>query len=337
MPYKMAINGFGRIGRPTLKIALDNPDVDVVAINDLTDNATLAHLLKYDSVYGIYDKEVKATEGTITIGGKEIRALSEPDPAKLPWKELGVDVVIESTGVFRKEKDVKKHLDAGAKIVIISAPAKEGNINTFVKGVNDQDMNDSDKIIDNASCTTNCIAPVMEILERHFGVEKSMMTTIHSYTADQVLVDGPHKDLRRGRAAALNMIPTSTGAAKATGKTVPAVEGKFDGLSIRVPTPVGSLADITALLKKDATPEEINEIFKEEASSDRYKGILEVTEEPLVLTDVIKNPNSSIVDLSLTSVVGGNLAKIISWYDNEWGYSNRLVEQSVDLAKIILK
>ncbi len=333
----MAINGFGRIGRPTLKIALDNPELDVVAINDLTDNSTLAHLLKYDSVYGIYEKEVKATEDTITVDGKEIKALSEPDPEKLPWKELGVDVVIESTGVFRKEKDVKKHLDAGAKIVIISAPAKEGNINTFVKGVNDQDMKDSDRIIDNASCTTNCIAPVMEILERHFGVEKSMMTTIHSYTADQVLVDGPHKDLRRARAAALNIIPTSTGAAKATGKTVPAVEGNFDGLSIRVPTPIGSLADITALLKKDTTSEEINSILKEEATSDRYKGILEVTEEPLVSSDIIKNPHSSIVDLSLTNVVGGNLAKLISWYDNEWGYSNRLVEQSIDLAKIILK
>lgn len=320
---KIAINGFGRIGRAAAKIILDQENCELIAINDLGDIAGLAHLMKYDSCYGIYDKEVGFDENELIVNNKKIHFYSQKDPAKLPWRELEIDVVIESTGIFLTKEMAKGHIEAGAKKVIMSAPPKD-DTPTFVLGVNADKYSD-EKIISCASCTTNCIAPVMKILEDNFGIEKSLMTTIHSYTADQNLVDGPHKDLRRARAAAINIVPTTTGAAKATFKTIPSLEGKFDGLAIRVPTPVVSLSDITVLLKENTTIEEINKVFSE-AAEFTHKGILVVTEEPVVSTDLIQNSASSIVDLPLTQVVKGNLVKVISWYDNEWGYSNRLVE-----------
>lgn len=320
---KIAINGFGRIGRAAAKIILDKPNVELVAINDLGDLPTLAHLLKYDSCYRIYDKEVGYDDNLLLVNNQKIHFYSEKDPTKLPWRELEVDVVIESTGIFLTEESAKGHIEAGAKKVVLSAPPKD-NTPTFVLGVNAKKYDD-EKIVSNASCTTNCIAPVMKILEDNFGIEKSLMTTIHSYTADQNLVDGPHKDWRRARAAGVNIVPTTTGAAKAAYKTIPSLEGKFDGLAIRVPTPVVSLSDITAVLKKKTDIEELNRVFIE-ASEKEYQGILVTSDEPLVSTDLIQNPASSIVDLSLTQVIKGDLVKIVAWYDNEWGYSNRLVE-----------
>jgi len=325
---KIAINGFGRIGRAAAKIILDQENCELVAINDLGDIAGLAHLMKYDSCYGIYNKEVGFDENELIVNNKKIHFYSQKDPAKLPWRELEIDVVIESTGIFLTKEMAKSHLEAGAKKVVMSAPPKD-DTPTFVLGVN-ADKYEDEKIISCASCTTNCIAPVMKLLEDNFGIEKSLMTTIHSYTADQNLVDGPHKDLRRARAAAINIVPTTTGAAKATFKTIPSLEGKFDGLAIRVPTPIVSLSDITVLLKDNVTIEEINRVFSE-AAEFTHKGILTVTEEPVVSTDLIQNTASSIVDLPLTQVVKGNLVKVIAWYDNEWGYSNRLVE----LAQLI--
>lgn len=320
---KVAINGFGRIGRAAAKIILDNPNMELVAINDLGDLPTLAHLLKYDSCYRIYDKEVGFDDNDLLVNTHKIHFYSEKDPIKLPWRELGVDVVIESTGVFLTQKSARSHIEAGARKVILSAPAKD-DTPTYVLGVN-ANKYDAEKIVSNASCTTNCIAPVMKIMEDNFGIEKSLMTTIHSYTADQNLVDGPHKDWRRARAAAMNIVPTTTGAAKAAYKTIPALEGRFDGVAIRVPTPVVSLSDITLVLKKKTDIEEVNKVFIE-ASENEYRGILVATDEPLVSTDLIQNPASSIVDLSLTQVVRGDLVKVVAWYDNEWGYSNRLVE-----------
>jgi glyceraldehyde 3-phosphate dehydrogenase len=326
---KLAINGFGRIGRAAAKIILDQENCELVAINDLGELSGLAHLLKYDSCYGIYNKEVGFDEKELIVNTRKIRFYSEKDPAKLPWRELEVDVVIESTGIFLTKELAKAHIEAGAKKVVMSAPAKD-DTPTFVLGVN-ADKYEDEKIVSCASCTTNCITPVMKLLEDNFGIEKSLMTTIHSYTADQNLVDGPHKDLRRARAAAINIIPTTTGAAKAAFKTIPTLEGRFDGLAIRVPTPVVSLSDITVLLKENTTIEEINRIFSE-AAEFTHKGILTVTDEPVVSTDLIQNGASAIVDLSLTQVVKGNLVKVIAWYDNEWGYSNRLVE----LAQLIV-
>lgn len=325
---KIAINGFGRIGRAAAKIILDKTNMELVAVNDLGDLPTLAHLLKYDSCYRIYDKEVGYDEKELLVNTQKIHFYSEKDPAKLPWRELEVDVVIESTGVFLTKESARGHIEAGAKKVILSAPPKD-ETPTFVLGVN-ADKYVDEKIISNASCTTNCIAPVMKILEDNFGIEKSLMTTIHSYTADQNLVDGPHKDWRRARAAAINIVPTTTGAAKAVYKTIPALEDRFDGLAIRVPTPVVSLSDITAVLKKKTDVEEINKVFIE-ASEREYQGILVANDEPLVSSDLIGNPASAIVDLELTQVVKGDLVKIVAWYDNEWGYSNRLVE----LAQLI--
>lgn len=320
---KIAINGFGRIGRATAKIALNNSDIELVAINDLGDLPTLAHLLKYDSCYGIYEKEVGYDEKDLLVNTRRIKFYQEKEPSKLPWRELEIDVVIESTGIFLTKESAKEHLEAGAKKVILSAPAKD-ETPIYVIGVNAGRYND-EKIISCASCTTNCITPVMRILEKNFGVEKSFMTTIHSYTSDQNLVDGPHKDWRRARGAAINIVPTTTGAAKAAFKTIPSLENRFDGLAIRVPTPIVSLADITALLKEKTTFLELNKIFTEAAERE-YKNILTVTDEPVVSSDLIKNPASSIVDLSLIQVVKGDLIKVIAWYDNEWGYSNRLVE-----------
>ena len=332
MSKKIAINGFGRIGRNAFKLAFERDDIEVVAINDLTDTKTLAHLLKYDSTYGQYFHDVDYTDNSLKINGKEIRVYAEREPKNLPWKELGIDVVIEATGLFVDPAKAKVHLETGAKKVIISAPAKGEGAKFVVLGVNEQELTLDDDIISNASCTTNCIAPVMAILEREFGIEKSLMTTVHSYTASQRLIDAPAKDLREARAAAENIVPTSTGAAVATAKVIPSLKGKFDGLSVRVPTITVSLSDITALLKRDTTKEELNEVFKKASKEPFYQGILAVSEEPLVSSDFKGNSHSCIVDLELTNVVGGNLVKIVAWYDNEWGYSNRLVELTADVA-----
>ena len=330
---KLAINGFGRIGRNAFKIAFERRDVKIVAINDLTDTKTLAHLLKHDSSYGTYDRDVKFDEENLIVDGEKIRVFSEKEPKNLPWSEYQVDVVIESTGFFTDPKKAADHLEAGARKVVISAPAKGEGAKTIVIGVNEDTVTEDDKILSNASCTTNCIAPVMKVLEDNFGIEKALMTTVHSYTASQRILDAPAKDLREARAAAENIVPTSTGASKAAALTIPALKGKFDGLSIRVPTPVVSLSDITAVLKRDTTIEELQEIFKKAAKEPFYEGILGVSEEPLVSIDYRGNSHSSIVDLPLINVVGGNLVKIVAWYDNEWGYSNRLVELASDFGK----
>ena len=330
---KVAINGFGRIGRNALKILLDRRDVQVVAINDITDAKTLAHLLKYDSSYGAYDKKVSAGNNSIIINTREIPVYAEKDPSKLPWKKLDVDVVIESTGFFTNPEDAREHIKAGAKKVVISAPAKGAGAKTVVLGVNEDVVDASDKILSNASCTTNCIAPIMKVLEDEFGVEKAMMTTVHSYTGSQKLLDAPAKDLREARSAAENIVPTTTGASKATALTIPTLKDKFTGLSVRVPTPVVSLSDITAVLKRDTSIEELNKLFKKVAREPYYEGIIGVTEEELVSSDFIGNPNSCVIDLPLLDVVGGNMVKVVAWYDNEWGYSNRLVELAVDFGK----
>lgn len=324
---RVAINGFGRIGRHSFKVAWDKKHIDnmeIVAVNDLTDTKTLAHLLKYDTAYPEFPHKVSSDDKYLIVDGTKVMVFAEKDPAKLPWKDLKIDVVIESTGRFTDKAGAGQHITAGAKRVIISAPSKDEDIQTLVQGVND-DTDKGDAVVDNASCTTNCAAPVMRVLEDAFGVEKAMLTTIHSYTADQHLVDGPHKDLRRARAAAANIIPTTTGAAKAVGKTIPSMKGKFDGLSIRVPTITVSLNDTTAVLKKNVTKEEVNAAFIR-ASKGYLKGVLAVSDEPLVSSDYIGNPYSAIVDLDLTNVVGGNMVKVIAWYDNEWGYANRLIE-----------
>jgi len=326
---KIAINGFGRIGRTAAKIITGREGMELVAINDLTDVATLAHLLKYDSCYRTWDEPVAFDEKDLIIGKHRVHGFAEKDPSLLPWRELGVDVVLESTGHFLTTADTNAHLQAGARKVVISAPAKDEETPTYVVGVN-ADKYKGEAIISNASCTTNCITPVMKVLEAKFGIEKSLMTTIHSYTADQNLVDGPHKDLRRARAASINIVPTSTGAAKAAFKTIPKLEGVFDGLAVRVPTPVVSLSDITVLLAQKTTAQEINEAFKEAEKGD-LSGIMATTDEAVVSSDMVGNPHSCIVDLSLTQVVDGDLIKVVAWYDNEWGYSERLV----DLAKII--
>lgn len=331
---KIAINGFGRIGRNAFKIAFDRNDVEIVAINDLTDAKTLAHLLKYDSNYGIYACNVDSDDENIIVEGEKIRVYSEKDPHNLPWGELGVDVVIECTGLFTKPEDARAHIDAGAKKVVISAPAKGDGAKTIVLGVNEDEVTSDDQILSNASCTTNCIAPVMKVLEDFIGIDKAMMTTVHSYTASQKLQDAPAKDIREARAAAENIVPTTTGASKAAAKTIPSLQGKFNGLSVRVPTPVVSLADITAVTKRPTSVEEINDIFRKAANEDYYKGILAATDEELVSIDYRGNSNSAIVDLKLTDVIEGTLIKVVAWYDNEWGYSNRLVELSVDFGKM---
>lgn len=323
---KIAINGFGRIGRPVAKISLENPDVELVAINDLGDINCLAYLLKYDSAYGVYEKDVEVQDGKLVIGGKEVKVLSEPEPGKLPWAELGIDVVVESTGVFKDRETVKGHLQAGAKRVIISAPVKDDSIKTVVIGCNEDEITPEDDILSMASCTTNCVAPMAKVLDDTFGIEKSLMTTIHSYTSTQSLVDGPSKkDVRRGRAAAQNIVPSTTGAAIAATKTLPSLVDKFDGMAFRVPTIVGSASDMVALLKKQTTVEEVNEAFEKAADGD-LKNIMQVTKEPLVSHDIIQSPYSVILQKDLTKVVDGNLIKIVGWYDNEWGYSSRIVE-----------
>ncbi len=332
MPIKVGINGFGRIGRNVVRAGLNNPQIEFVAANDLTDTKTLAHLLKYDSILGRLDAGVRAEGDSIAVGGKKIKIFAIKDPAEIDWSGLGVDVVVESTGRFTDANDARKHLRGTVKKVIISAPAKNEDV-TIVLGVNDK-MYDPAKhnIISNASCTTNCLAPVVKVLNDTFGIEKGTMTTVHSYTNDQNVLDFPHKDLRRARAAALNIIPSSTGAAKAIGLVVPELKGKLDGYSMRVPTPNVSVVDFVAVLKKDATTAEVNSALQG-AANNSLKGILEYTEEPLVSSDLLHNSNSSIVDSELTKVIGGNLAKVVSWYDNEWGYSNRVVDLIVFLGE----
>jgi glyceraldehyde 3-phosphate dehydrogenase len=337
---KIAINGFGRIGRPSLKIILEKPGMEIVAINDLGDINSLAYLLKYDTAYGVYNKTVEVEElpeekyNFLIIDGQKIKVYANKEPEKLPWGELEVDVVLECTGFFKDTKSAGGHLRAGAKKVVISAPTKDEKIKTIVLGVNHNKITAEDEIFSNASCTTNCIAPIMKVLEDSFGVEKSLMSTIHSYTSTQNLVDGASRgDLRRGRAAAQNTIPASTGAAIATTKALPQLKGKFDGMAFRVPTVVGSISDVVAVVKRDVTIEEINEALTKMAQEE-LKGILEVTAEPLVTHDIIGNPHSSIVQTELTKVIGGNLVKVVGWYDNEWGYSNRLVELAEFVGKI---
>ncbi|MFZ2187492.1 MAG: type I glyceraldehyde-3-phosphate dehydrogenase [Candidatus Moraniibacteriota bacterium] len=324
---RIAINGFGRIGRAAFKIALEKQDIEVVAINDLTSADILAHLLRYDTAYGHYRKSVGVSDGQLMVEGKAFPVYAEPDPKKLPWKELAVDVVLECTGRFTDQVTAGQHITAGAKKVILSAPAKgeDDSVPSFLMGVNEHDYA-NETVISNASCTTNSLAPVAKILSDVFGIEKALMTTIHSYTGDQNIQDGPHKDLRRARAAAQNIVPTTTGAALAVTQVIPQLEGLFDGISVRVPTIVVSLSDCTFLLKRKTTKEEINQVLKDAAHSAPYRTVLAVTDEPLVSSDFIGNPHSSIVDLSMTKVVDGDLVKVIAWYDNEWGYSNRLVE-----------
>lgn len=335
MKTKVAINGFGRIGRNAFKIAFDRSDIDIVAINDLTSTEVLAYLLKHDSTYGAYDKNVSFDEKHIIIDGYKIPVSAEKDPKALPWKDLDVDVVIESTGRFTKSEDAKMHLTAGAKKVVISGPTKSDDVDTIVLGANDEKLEKSTDIVSNASCTTNSLAAVMSLMDETFGVEKAMLTTVHSYTASQALQDAPAKDMREARAAAENIVPTTTGAAIAVTLTVPQLKGKFDGMSVRVPTPVVSLSDVTMVLKKNTTKEEVNEVFKNAVKQAYYQGVLDVSEEPLVSSDYIGNSHSGIVDLLLTNVVAGNLVKVVVWYDNEWGYSNRLVEVVADIGKQI--
>ncbi len=331
---KVAINGFGRIGRPSFKIILERNDLEVVAINDLSSTEDLAYLLKYDSAYGVYGKEVEFDENNLVIDGKKYPVFSERDPKNLPWKEMNVDVVLECTGFFTDREGASNHLKAGAKKVVISAPTKDETIKTFVIGVNSNEISNSDDIVSNASCTTNCLAPMMKVLEDNFGVEKALMSTIHSYTSTQSLVDGVgKKDKRRGRAAAQNVIPTSTGAAIATTLTLPSLKGNFDGMAYRVPTIVGSVSDLTAILKKEVDENEINSAFLE-ASENEMRNIMQVTDIPLVSRDIIGNPHSVIFQKDLTKVVGGNLIKIAGWYDNEWGYSNRLVDMAEKIINI---
>lgn len=324
---RVAINGFGRIGRSAFKIALEKPGMEVVAINDLTDARTLAHLLKYDTAYGIYERNVSWEDRYVIVEKKKFPVLSEKDPSKLPWGKMKVDAVLECTGLFVKDGSAKAHLLAGAKKVIVSAPTKgTGGIQTYLLGVNAEKYR-QESVISNASCTTNCIGPVTAVVMEKFGIQKAMMTTIHSYTHDQNIQDGPHRDLRRARAAAANIVPTTTGAADSVIAALPELKNKFDGIAIRVPTITGSLTDFTFLVAKPVTVDLVNQAFRDAARQPRYKGILAVTEDPIVSSDVIGNPYSAIVDLGLTKVVDGDLVKVMAWYDNEWGYANRLVEQ----------
>jgi glyceraldehyde 3-phosphate dehydrogenase len=337
MKTRVAINGFGRIGRSAFKVAFERSDLEIVAINDLTDTKTLAYLLKHDSNYGTYQYDVTAGEGEITVNNHTIKVTAEKDPAALPWGELKVDVVIESTGRFTKKEDAELHIKAGAKRVVISGPTKSPDADTIVLGANEEKLEGATEVISNASCTTNSIAAVMSILDEAFGIEKAMLTTVHSYTASQALQDAPAKDLREGRNAAENIVPTTTGAAIAVTLTVPQLENKFDGMSVRVPTPVVSLSDVTILFKRNVTPEEINETLKKASKEPFYQGILDYSEEPLVSGDYIGNSHSGIIDSLLTKVVAGNLAKVVVWYDNEWGYSNRLVEVVADTGRLLHK
>jgi glyceraldehyde 3-phosphate dehydrogenase len=327
MPVRVGINGFGRIGRNVLRAGLaKQTDIEWVAVNDITDNATLAHLLKYDSILGPYPGEIEVRGESLIVDGKEIKVFEERDPAQLPWSDLGVDVVLESTGFFTKRADAAKHLEAGAKKVVISAPATEPDI-TIVLGVNDDQYDkDNHHVISNASCTTNCLAPAAKVAHETVGIKHGLMTTIHAYTADQRLQDAPHKDLRRARAAAVNLVPTSTGAAKAVGLVLPELNGKLHGFAVRAPIPTGSVVDLTFEAERETSVDELNDAFRAAAERDELKGILKYTEDPIVSSDIVSDPHSSIVDGQLTAVLDGTLVKVVSWYDNEWGYSNRCVD-----------
>lgn len=332
MVKKIAINGFGRIGRQAFKIAFERSDIEIVAINDLDDPKILAHLLLHDSTYGTYDHKVDYTDTEIIVDGRKIPKFSEKDAEKLPWGDLKVDVVVECTGRYVDPEKAKSHLKAGAKKVIISAPAKGEGAKTIILGVNDSDVDTDDKIISNASCTTNCIAPIIDLIDKKFGVAKAFMTTVHSYTSDQRLLDNAHKDPRRARSAAMNIIPTSTGASVAATEVIPELKGGFGGLSLRVPTADVSIADFVILLKEKTTIEEVNEVFRKAAKNPFYQGIITVTDEELVSSDFSGNSHSAIIDLPLTDLVDGDFLKVVAWYDNEWGYSNRLIELTADVA-----
>lgn len=335
MKTRVAINGFGRIGRNAFKVAFDRTDVEIVAINDITDTKTLAHLLKHDSNYGTYQHDVSYDETNVIVNGTPIKVLAEKDPAALPWADMMVDVVIESTGFFVKPELARAHITAGAKKVVLSAPAKGEGATTIVLGVNEDKLETAEDVISNASCTTNCITPVAAVIENNFGIDKAMMTTVHSYTASQRLQDAPAKDLREARNAAENIVPTTTGASIAAAQALPALQGIFGGLSVRVPTPVVSLSDFVIITKKPVTVEAVNAAFKKAADEPFYQGILGVTDEDLVSSDFIGNSHSAVVDLKLTAVIGDNMLKVVAWYDNEWGYSNRLVEVVADTGRIL--
>ena len=325
MAVKVGINGFGRIGRLVFRAGVESNNIEFIAVNDLTDAKTLAHLLKYDSTQKIFPGTIEAKDSAIVVNGKEIKIFAERDPANLPWKDLDVKIVVESTGVFRKRDEIMKHIEAGAEKVILTVPAKDEIDATIVLGVNDSILTGKEKIISNASCTTNCIAPMVKVLNDNFGMEKGLMTTVHAYTSDQRLLDFPHKDLRRARSAALSIIPTTTGAAKAVGKIIPELNGKLDGFAMRVPVPDGSIVDFVVTLKRDVTVDEVNSAMKQ-AADGPMKGILEYCDEPIVSQDIIGNPHSCIFDPALTFVMGGNMVKVIGWYDNEWGYSMRVID-----------
>ena len=330
----VAINGLGRIGRATLKIVMETPDLNLVAANDIGASESVEYLLRYDTVYGRYEKPVRATDdGYLKVGEHRLRLLREKDPGRLPWKQMNVDVVFECTGVFTKREDLDAHIRAGAGYVILSAPSKGDGVETIVHGVNTPKGDTT--IFSCASCTTNCITPVMEILGRRIGVKKAIMTTVHAYTASQAIVDAAHSRPRRGRAAGANLVPTSTGAAAATARALPAYAGRFDGVAVRAPVAVGSLADIVAVTARATTVDEVNRVFVEEAETERYRGVLGATSDPIVSSDIIKDPRASLVDLGMTQVVDGDLVKVMSWYDNEWGYSNQLVREAVRIAKEI--
>ncbi len=329
---RVAINGMGRIGRATFKIIQDTPGLELAAINDLVPSENIAYMLKYDTVYGRYDKKIELRGNAIAVNGREIRLLSEMDPSMLPWGEMGVDLVFECTGAFTKKEDLEKHIRAGARHVILSAPSKSDEVLTVVHGVNPPEG--SPEVISCASCTTNCITPVVEIVGRRFGIKKAIMTTLHAYTASQSIVDGANKKFTRGRAGAANLVPTSTGAAKATTKALPQYMGKFGGLAVRAPVPIGSISDITFILERPATREEVNRAFSEEAQTDRYRGVLGVSEDPIVSSDIIKDSRASVIDLSMTQVVDGDLLKVMSWYDNEWGYSCQMVREAARMLGV---
>jgi glyceraldehyde 3-phosphate dehydrogenase len=329
MASKVAINGLGRIGRAALKLAVEQPQLELVAVNEIGSLDNMVYLLRYDTAYGRYERQVEAVEGKLVIDGKPLVYLSERDPGQLPWGDLGVDLVLECTGRFTEREDAEKHVRAGARWVVLSGPTKSPDVPTIIHGVNRPDG--QTQIISCASCTTNNITPLVEILDRHFGVEKALLTTVHAYTATQALVDSPGgaKDLRRGRAAAQSFVPSSTGAATATAKALPAMQGRFDGVSVRGPVVVGSISDVVFVLARDTTADEVNDVLRQEASSDRYKGILDVADDPLVSADIVKDPHASIVQLDMTRVVGGNLVKVMSWYDNEWGFTSQMIQVAV--------
>jgi glyceraldehyde 3-phosphate dehydrogenase len=329
---RVAINGLGRIGRSTFKITMETPGLEFVAANELASPEDVAYLLGYDSVYGRYDKPVTTQNGELVIGGHRLALLHEKDPARLPWRSLGVDIVFECTGAFTRRDDLARHVQAGAKFVILSAPATGEDVETIVHGVNTPQNGAA--IMSCASCTTNCITPVIEILGRRIGVRKAIMTTIHAYTASQNIVDGPHKHLRRGRAGAANFVPTSTGAAGATTRALPEYRGRFDGVAVRGPVAVGSLADVVVLTARQTSAAEVNQIFREEAATERYRGVVGASEDPLVSSDIIKDSRASVIDLGMTQVVDGDLVKVMSWYDNEWGYASQLVREALRIAMV---